>query len=54
MVVTAHAPRRAPNDGPLPGQAEEAIPETNFAAFDAAMADIDRLVGRSDASNPIQ
>jgi hypothetical protein len=54
MVVTAHAPGHAPNDGPLPGQAEEPIPETNFAAFDAAMADIDRLLARSDGLNPIQ
>jgi hypothetical protein len=51
-VVRATAPSRAPDPVSVSPDETEAIPDTNFAEFDAAMADINRLLARSNASLP--
>ena len=51
-VVRATAPLHAPDPISVSPDETEAIPDTNFAEFDAAMADINRLLARSNASLP--
>ena len=49
-VVRATQPLRTTDPVPVSPDETEAIADTNFAEFDAAMADIDRLLARSNAS----
>ena len=51
-LVRAAAPLNAPDPISVSPDETEAIADTNFAEFDAAMADIDRLLARSNASLP--
>lgn len=51
-VVRATAASRLRPPAAIPANEAEAIPDTKFAAFDAAMADIDRLLARANASVP--
>ena len=51
-VVRATAASRLRPPAAVPADEAEAIPDTKFAAFDAAMADIDRLLARANASVP--
>ena len=48
-VVRALPPRRAPT---VPATEHEELPDSPYAEHDAAMADLDRLLARSDASRP--
>ena len=49
-VVRATPPRHAPDHASASPCGTEAIPDTAIAEFDTAMADIDRLLARSNAS----